>query len=252
MVRSLLPMLTLAAVVLASGPADAKSRKKGNVKFHPDWAKHPSAVHAAMSPAQCHAELEQRGIGFTVEKSSPGVLAPVRLTSDVAGVVYRTAAPPKERAVGPHDVFDCRLVLSLSEWSKILTAHGVDEVLMYSAWRPPPPKWPEGKLGTRHPGALAIDAFRFGKKLAPGQKEKDRVWLDVARDWSGKIGAPSCGPGAAAPTSKSPAAKELRAIACAAADAHLFTTILTPNYDRAHFNHFHMEVTPEVKWHLVR
>jgi hypothetical protein len=39
---------------------------------------------------------------------------------------------------------------------------------------------------------------------------------------------------------------------CAAADAHLFTTILTPNYDRAHYNHFHLEVTPEVKWHLVR
>jgi hypothetical protein len=253
MVRSLLPMLraaALAAVVLASGSAAAKSRKKGNVKFHADWARHPSAQHSAMTGAQCLAELDRRGIGYAVEKSSPGVLAPVRLTSDVGGVVYRTAAPAKERETGPHDVFDCRLVLSLAEWSKILAAHHIDEVLMYSAWRPPPPSWPEGKLGTRHPGALAIDAYRFGKKLAPGKKAKDREWLDVARDFSGRIGAPSCGPGALPP--RSAAGKELRAIVCAAADAHLFTTILTPNYDRAHFNHLHLEVTPEVKWHLVR
>lgn len=255
MARSLLPMLraaALAAVVLASGTAAAKSRKKGNVKFHPDWAKHPSAQHGAMTAQQCLAELDRRGVAYAVEKASPGVLAPVRLTRDVAGVVYRTAAPAKERETGPHDVFDCRLVLSLAGWSKILVDHGIDEVLMYSAWRPPPPKWPEGKLGTRHPGALAIDAYRFGKKLAPGKKEKDREWLDVARDFSGKIGAPSCGAGALPPRSRSKAARELRAIVCAAADAHLFTTILTPNYDRAHYNHLHLEVTPEVKWHLVR
>lgn len=156
------------------------------------------------------------------------------------------------RATGPHDVFDCRLVLALSDWSKILLDHDIDEVRMYSAWRPPSPKWPEGKIGTRHPGALAIDAYRFGKKLAEGKPEKDRVWLDVARDFSGRIGAPSCGPGAPPPRSKSKAAGELRKIVCAAADAHLFTTILTPNYDRAHWNHFHLEVTPDVTWHLVR
>lgn len=257
MARSLLPMLriaTLAAVVLASGTADAKSRKKANVKFHPDWAKHPSAQYGAMTAPQCFAELDRRGIKFTAEntKTSPGVLAPVRLPGDVGGVLYRTAAPAKERATGPHDVFDCRLVLALSDWSKILVAHHIDEVRMFSAWRPPPPKWPDGKLGTRHPGALAIDAYRFGKKLAEGKPAKDREWLDVTRDFSGRIGAPSCGPGAVPPRSKSKAAKEIRAIMCAAADAHLFTTILTPNYDRAHFNHFHLEVTPGVKWYLVR
>ena len=259
MARSLLPMLraaALAAVVLASGTAAAKSRKKANVKFHPDWAKHPSAQYGAMTGPQCLAELDRHRIKFTVEKHSPGVLAPVRLTGDVGGVIYRTAAPAKERATGPHDVFDCRLVLALSDWSKILVAHGIDEVLMYSAWRPPSPKWPDGKLGTRHPGALAIDAYRFGKKLSENEgkrkREKDREWLDVARDFSGRIGAPSCGPGAVPPRSGSKAAKELRKIVCAAADAHLFTTILTPNYDRAHFNHFHLEVTPDVKWHLVR
>ena len=47
-------------------------------------------------------------------------------------------------------------------------------------------------------------------------------------------------------------ADELRSIVCEAADQRLFTVILTPNYNRAHANHFHLEVTPDVTWHLVR
>lgn len=250
--RAILCAVAAFAVLLVAGDADARRKKKPNVKFHPDWAKHPSAQYAAMTAPKCLEELARRGIDHTVEKPSPGVLAPVRLPKDVGGVVYRTAAPAHTREKGPHDVFDCRLVLALSDFSKILKEHAVDEVLLYSAWRPPPPKWPEGKLATRHPGALAIDAYRFGKKLDPGQREKDRVWLDVARDFKGKIGSPACGPGSAPPKGAPEAAKKLRAIVCAAADEHLFTTILTPNYDRAHYNHFHLEVTPEVTWHLVR
>ncbi len=239
-------------MVLVAGDADAKRKKRPNIKFDADWAKHPSAQYAALTAPKCLEELTRRGIEHAVEKPSPGVLAPVRLPKDVAGVVYRTAAPPHARALGPHDVFDCRLVLALADFSKILKDHAVEEVLLYSAWRPPPSSWPDGKLATRHPGALAIDAYRFGKKLAEGEPQKERVWLDVARDFGGRMGAPPCGPGAAAPRKASPAAKELRKIVCAAAEAHLFTTILTPNYDRAHYNHFHLEVTPDVRWHLVR
>jgi hypothetical protein len=234
---------------LVEGPALARGQN-GHVRYHPDWEKHASTRYAALGAPACKAELARRGVDFVEVQDAPGVLAPVRLPKDVGGVTYRTEAPAHARGTSPYDVFDCRLVLALSDFSKILRAHDVDEVVMFSAWRPPGSRWPASKLATRHPGALAIDAARFGKALAPGRKE--RVWLDVARDFHGAIGAPACGPGAAAPRRSTAAARELRSIACEAADQHVFTAILTPNYNRAHFNHFHLEITPEVKWSLVR
>lgn len=237
-----------AALGLAGGEAEARGGK-GHARFDPDWEKHPSARYAAMTAGACTAELDRRGITYTPVKEAPGVLAPVRLPKDVGGVVYRTEIAAHLRGTNPYDVFDCRLVLALHDFSHVLLAHDVEEVHIFSAWRPPGKRWEEGKLGHRHPGALAIDAYRFLKKAAPGQT--DRVSLEVERDFHGSIGAPVCGPGAAAPVPATPEAKELRSIACEAADQHFFTSILTPGYNRAHRNHFHLEVTPDVKWVLV-
>ncbi|WP_437485125.1 hypothetical protein WME75_00045 [Sorangium sp. So ce1014] len=256
---------TAAALALALGPlAIAPSAQgKPKVRFHQDWAKHPSARYAAMSAEQCRAALARRKIAFEPVPRAPGVLAPVRLMQGVGGVLYRTALPAHRRADNPNDVFDCRLALALSDFSRILRVHDIVEVLMFSAWRPPSRMWPEGKLARRHPGGLAIDPYRFVKKRAgDGFAE---AWLDVERDFVGRRGAPVCGegarstgkPGAAGrgATSSPPAgttARELRSIVCEAADQHIFTSILTPNYDRAHKNHLHLEVTPGVQWHLVR
>lgn len=242
-------LASAAALALVGGDALA-GRGRGRVTFDADWDKRPSARYAAMSASACTAELTRRGVTFTPVEKAPGVLAPVRLPKDVGGVVYRTEAAPHLRGSNPFDVFDCRLALALHDFSRVLRAHDIDEVLMFSAWRPPSKQWPSGKLGTRHPGALAIDAFRFGKRMAAGQTT--RVWLDVEKGFHGAIGAPPCGLGAAPPALATPEAKELRSLACEASDQHIFTSILTPNYNRAHRNHFHLEVTPEVKWSLVR
>lgn len=255
------------ALALALGPlATAPSAQgKPKVKFHQDWARHPSARYAAMSAEQCRAALERRKIAFEPVRRAPGVLAPVRLPQGVGGVLYRTALPAHQRASNPNDVFDCRLALALSDFSRILRVHDVAEVLMYSAWRPPPAAWPEGKLARRHPGGLAIDPYRFVKRRVDDAFAEE--WLDVERDFVGRRGAPVCGEGAGKPagrgargatgrgTSGLPAdaaARELRSIVCEAADQHIFTSILTPNYDRAHKNHLHLEVTPGVQWQLVR
>ncbi|WP_437590095.1 hypothetical protein [Sorangium sp. So ce1000] len=253
------------ALALALGPlAIAPSAQgKPKVRYHQDWAKYPSARYAAMSAEQCRAALTQRKIAFEPARRAPGVLAPVRLMQGVGGVLYRTAQPAHRRADNPNDVFDCRLALALSDFSRILRAHDIDEVLMFSAWRPPSKMWPEGRLATRHPGGLAIDAYRFLKERVGGGFAEE--WLDVERDFVGRRDAPVCGESAGAagrlhraakaagggPPADA-AARELRSIVCEAADQHIFTSILTPNYDRAHKNHLHLEVTPGVQWHLVR
>jgi hypothetical protein len=243
------PALLVAVVVgalVAGAPAPASAAKGSHVRYLPDWEKHPSARYAAMSGESCLAELTRRGVAFTRVEEAPGVVTPLRLPRDVGGVVYRTEAPDHVRASAPYDIFDCRLVLALSDFSRLLRAHDVDEVRIFSAYRPEK-RGRDAAPGTRHAGGLAIDARRFGKR-----RGADRVWLDVEHDFPGAIGAPACGPGAAPPAPATPEAREIRSIACEAADLHLFTSILTPAYDRFHRNHFHLEITPQVRWTLVR
>lgn len=105
----------------------------------------------------------------------------------------------------------------------------------------PPPKNPAwAPPGTRHPGGLAIDVG--------GLKKKDGTWLSVANDFQGKVGSQTCGAGA--PQVKSAKARELREIACECLEAGVFTYVLTPNFDAAHVDHYHMEIKPGVKWFL--
>jgi hypothetical protein len=224
---------------------------KPRVVFDQAWATTPSARYGALDRDACHAELKARGVVFTVVPEARGVEAPVRLPKDVAGVVWRTELPAADRAHAPWDVVDCRVVLSLHDWGPRLRGRGVTEVLLFSAWRPPPRTWPAGKPATRHPGALAIDVKRIVREPDPvtGAPRPD---LDVDRDWDPRLGAPPCGAGAPPPSPPTAEAAELRALACEADDARLFTVMLTPHYDHAHANHLHMEITPGVTWRLTR
>jgi hypothetical protein len=101
-----------------------------------------------------------------------------------------------------------------------------------TSWAPP---------GTRHPAGLAIDVGLLRKR--------DGRWITIARDFHGKIGSRTCGEGAFAPESAD--GRELRALVCESAAAGTFTYVLTPDYDAAHADHFHMEIKPGVKWFLV-
>jgi hypothetical protein len=100
------------------------------------------------------------------------------------------------------------------------------------AWAPP---------GTRHPAGLAIDVGKLRKK--------DGTWISVLDHFHGKIGDKVCGD--AAPVPESAQARELRTIVCESLSDHVFTYVLTPNYNAAHADHFHMEIKPGVKWFLV-
>ncbi|MBM4377332.1 MAG: extensin family protein [Deltaproteobacteria bacterium] len=228
--------------------------------FEPDHASAPSYRYANMGAETCLAELAARQIAHTRVPEAPGVLMPVRIPESVGGVRYHTALAHAARAASPYEVFDCRLVLALHDLSKILVRHGVDDVVTFSAWRPPGKRWPEGRLAHRHPGALAVDVKALrgnapatsGSSDAPPAGGEGRFALDVEADYHGAIGQPSCGPNAQAPTPPSDNATRLRAIVCEAVSERLFTSVLTPNHDHAHRNHLHLELTPGVPWRLVR
>jgi hypothetical protein len=255
--RPLLVAAVLLGVLAVAFPVLARPRRP-RVRYEDARTDRPSARYAALGKAACLKELGARKIAFSSAGSARGVLAPVRLSAGALGVTFRTDAPPSERAVSPAEVYDCRLVLALHDWSKVLAARGIDEVRTITAWRPPPSSWPAGKFATRHAGGLAVDVKRFGKKLAAGSKdgaapspsEAAKRWIRVEADFHGRIGAPVCGP-AADRTPLPPAAKELRALVCEAKRLGIFTSILTPNYDRAHKDHLHVEIRPGAGWSLL-
>jgi hypothetical protein len=201
-------------------------------------------VYAALSPSACIAALNERHIAFAREAPKRGVEIPVRLTGRVGGVLYRTDYPDGERASLPWEVFDCRLVLSLDDFAEILRAHSVAEVRIFSAWRPPAKSSPMTEWGRRHEGALAVDVREL-------RKDTGEV-LNILEQFHGKLGDAQCTPSAPPPNPDTPEARELHEIVCAAADAHIFNSILTPNYNLPHKNHFHLELTPEVDWFMLR
>ncbi|WP_437990934.1 extensin family protein [Sorangium sp. So ce145] len=116
--------------------------------------------------------------------------------------------------------------------------HRGDVALRSDAGQKPRGTW--APPGTRHPAGLAIDVGAL--------KKRDGTWISVARHFHGRIGDKTCGEGV--PQPELPEARELRSIVCEAADLGIFTYVLTPNFNAAHADHYHMEIKPGVRWFL--
>jgi extensin-like protein len=218
--------------------------------------KAPAQQHAGLSKADALEALRKRGVPFSVVPAAeaPGVLIPVRLEGPIGGVWFRSGESEGARRRSRYEILDARLALTLADWAELLRPHDVEEVRHFSLYRPEsPPSKRRGKARrpavvpsagqstSRHPAGLAIDVGAF--------KKRDGTWLRVADQFFGHIGARTCGAGAPRPASSG--ARELRSIVCEAADAKVFTYVLTPNYNAAHRDHFHLEVKGGVPWVLV-
>ncbi len=149
------------------------------------------------------------------------------------GVTVRFSGSKNPGSNRVHDVLDCRLALALGEWTRLLQAYGVVEVVHMSMHRANATIGRSGKP-SQHAAGLAIDVGEL--RLSDGSR------FVVKDDWSGAIGEPVCGvqPTAGA---RRPAAT-LRAIVCETARRQIFRVILTPNYNQAHHNHFHFDLSP--------
>jgi hypothetical protein len=199
----------------------------------------PAIRYGKLDRTACEAELTKRSVPFKSEAETRGVLAPIRLTGPIHGVTFHSPLSAEKRAVQPWDILDCRLVLALDDFAQILAKYDVVDVIHFSVYRPPILK--KNLITARQHGG-AMDAAIFVRK--------DGTKLQIDKDFHGRIGAQTCGAGAPAPTT--PEATILRDIVCSAVDQRLFNVVLTPDYNWAHRNHFHLEVTAGASYFLVR
>jgi hypothetical protein len=226
-------------------PASKKphaQRRHSDASFPPDYESTPAYRYAQLDAAACLTEIAKRGIDARADTNAwPGIETPMRLASALNGVYFHTDLATSERAHSPYELFDCRLLLALHDFTKLLRAEGIDEAVLSSSYRPNPALGDEP--GRRHAGGLAVDLHRF--KLEEGR------WIKVDQDFHGRIGAKVCGTHAPKPVPPSSEAELLRRLVCGASEQRLFQSILTPNYDPPHRNHFHLELTVGVRWFIV-
>ena len=198
------------------------------------------ARHAAASmrqPEACYAELEAAHAAF--ERVAPGqalgVQMPARLLGPIGGI---TVLPRDGRQL--HAILDCRLALALLSWAPTLRQAGVTSIDHYSIYRPGAHVHGSGHV-SGHARGLAIDAARF--HLQSG------AVLDVLTDWEEREHG-------SAPCPRRPEeawqSRLLRGVVCDAVQHNLFQIVITPHHDRAHGNHVHLELKPEVSWTYVR
>jgi hypothetical protein len=235
------PSVLLAAQMVApsSAPASQSASAPAPVPHRPKLDRRQIGL---LTPAACLAELDRARVPYRREGKRSGVVTPIRLTGPINGVSFRGQG--RRYDAKPYSILDCRLAVALIALADIVREHDVVEVGYYSIHRPRN-RGLRARSGGRtgHRGGLAIDVDHL--TTADGER------ISVFEDFRGRRRAPVCGEDAA--PGATPEAQLLRDVVCAADEQRLFHILLTPNHDRAHRNHFHMEVRPDgARWFVMR
>lgn len=183
-------------------------------------------VLAAAAPAHadagcdCHAELDARDVAYKRTKK-PGIAQAVEILGPLGGVDVAGHQPL---------VIDCSLAVSLAEAGRYLRGLGVTRAQFSSAYSR------RNVRGTKRPSkhsyGLAIDIHSFeGTQLGT---------VRVARDYEQGLGdAVDC---LGTPATQGGAV--LKILQCQLVRSGLFDLVLSPDYDDAHHDHFHLQVKP--------
>ncbi len=210
-----------------------------------------------LSKEQCFEQLKKEKVRFRQpEFATPMVGAPLLLDGPIDGVDIRPRWPQSSMV---NAVMDCHLVLALVEVSRQAKDLGIRQILYYSSYRPlktPPKECKRGRAGAKcrkrqkaykkarknpsqHRRALAIDI----RWLVTEQGET----LDVLEHFDRRRRRPPCDY-----TASTREGRLLQEFACRLHREQIFNVMLTPNANKAHHNHFHFDITPNVKWYIIR
>ena len=185
----------------------------------------------------CTKRLTALGMEFEKGPSRPGVPNPVTVQTPLSGITYSNSGGQNVGQL----YMDCTLALALDEMADVMSAHGLvhaEHAGIYNyrciADSESPPDCPNGI--SRHAYADAIDIMEL--RSSGGET------YNVNDDWVIDGGAEST---CSAPTSGAKDAL-LHAFVCDLFAGSIFNILLTPNYNAAHRNHFHLDLTPEASY----
>ncbi len=186
-----------------------------------------ATAHAA--PGDCYAELDARHVAWR-HASRPGIALGVELTGSIGGIQLTSEDQPL--------VIDCSLAVSLDEAGPYLRALGIAKATFSSAYSR------RNVRGTNRPSkhsfGLAIDVHTFwGPEL--GTLRVDRDYEQGLGDEVDCVGAPLTEGGAV-----------LKILQCQLVRSGLFHLVLSPDFDDAHHDHFHLEALPWAQRHELR
>ncbi|GAB4210581.1 MAG: hypothetical protein OHK0013_31330 [Sandaracinaceae bacterium] len=193
------------------------------------WTTDARATWSIRDEDDCLARLERLGIDairFEEALETP-VPTPVEIRGSIGEVELRTVRP-NERIV-----VSCELAARMPELARVLRTHGVRAMDVLSAYRPSPRQ-------SFHTLGLAVDIASF-------ETDDGRV-LSVLEHFVETPSYETC----QAPVPEGAEARTLLAIACDLAAGHTFSTVLTPNYNEGHRNHFHLDARPDDPRFYVR
>ena len=183
------------------------------------WRVDPRAKWSIRGETECHTALEEAGILFRPVHGHPTPIpSPVELLGSVQGVWFRMMH--EDRTV----VISCELAAKLPRVVSILRRHGVRGVDIMSAYRSEP-------TPSFHTMGLALDIGRLWT---------DRGWLNILNDFEMTPDEETCD---ATPGTRR--GRVLRDITCDLARSSVFQTVITPNYNEGHRNHWHFDARPD-------
>jgi enterochelin esterase-like enzyme len=188
------------------------------------WTIDSNSVWSIRDDTKCLESLPGLGVdagGWSGKLPTP-VAVPVKLkTATVSGVEFRFMH------AGAGVVVSCELAARLADVANIVKRHGVHAVYVLSAYRDHP-------YTSFHTLGLALDLSRFDTADGP---------LTVKTDFTIDRDRETCDKQFSPPRAKK--AQRLLDIACDLAESHRFSSVLTPNYNAGHRDHFHVDIRPD-------
>ena len=207
-------------------PAQAKARPAKQASKPAKPAKQP-AKPDPLGP--CTAALTARKVAWK-PASRPGIAHAVEITGSLGGVALSSPSGPL--------VIDCSLAVSLDEAGRYLRDAGIDAATFSSAYSRR--KVRGTNRPSKHSFGLAIDVQVFRGPVL-GTLHVDRDYEQGLGDAVDCLGRPLTEGGAV-----------LKRLQCQLARSGLFQLVLSPDFDDAHHDHFHLQVKPWAERAAVR
>lgn len=246
------PVWSSALVALSIATGVALSPETQRYPFHEplpnveERLKGPASRFANLSPNECQKQLKltgDLGKAFARQGPSNGIATPLRMVGPLGDVTFQVPSPKSM-----FGLLDCRQALLWIQLLPVLERHKIAKIRIDNFYRNGARINRRGKK-SQHSYGLAADIVAV--TLEDGRE------LDVETDFLGRRGEPPCGPNAAVYPQKDSTVEqvaeaiELRNLVCELARAGAFHHILTPNHNKAHENHLHVDLKRDNRWFSV-